>query len=145
MRDNDLLTQLDLLDQYLRDLSEAQLPNLQAYADNKMLRRFTERMLQMAAEVCIRIGISALTREGARDPENHHDIFTVLGERGILPTELVDSMTALIELRNLIVYEHDTLEDSMVYGFLKKRLDDLKNFSRIIRQNSEKEIDASHL
>lgn len=145
MRENDLRTQLASLDQCIRDLSEAQPPTLQAYADNKMQRRFTERMLQMAAEACIRIGISVLTREGLRDPENHHDIFTVLGERGILPTELVDSMTALIELRNLIVYEHDTLEDSMVYGFLKKRLDDLENFSHIIRQNSEEQIDASHL
>ncbi len=135
MRNNNLYTQLDLLDQYRRDLCDSQPPTFEAYADDKMLRRYTERMLQMLAEVCIRVGISVLTSEGLRDPENHHDIFTVLGEHEILPHELVESMTALIELRNLIVYEHDTLEDSMVYGFLKKHLDDLNNFSQTVRQH----------
>lgn len=139
MRDSDLLTQLNRLDQYVRDLRESQPPSLGAYVDDKMLRRYTERMLQMAAEACIRIGVTVLTSEGLRDPANHHDIFIVLGEHAILPHELVDSMTALVELRNLIVYEHDTLEDSMVYGFLKKRLDDLDAFSRTVRQYFEKQ------
>ncbi len=135
MPDNDLLTQLDLLDGYARDLRDSQPPSLDAYNSDKMLRRYAERMLQMAAEACIRIGIGVLTREGFRDPDNHHDIFTVLGEHRVLPLELVDSMTALIELRNLLVYEHDTLEDSMVYGYLKKHLDDLRDFSNAIREH----------
>lgn len=135
MRDNDLLTQLDLLDEYARDLRDSQPLSLDAYTSDKRLRRYAERMLQMAAEACIRIGIGVLTREGFRDPDNHHDIFTVLGEHRVLPLELVDSMTALIELRNLLVYEHDTLEDSMVYGYLKKHLDDLRDFSNAIREH----------
>jgi uncharacterized protein YutE (UPF0331/DUF86 family) len=96
-------------------------------------------MLQVLAEVCIRIGISVLTSEGLRDPENHHDIFTVLGEQEILPHELVESMSPFIELRNLIVHEHDTLEDSMVYGF-RKTFEDLKTFPQTIRLHSEKRL-----
>ncbi len=134
MSANNLVAQLDLLDQYLSDLGETRAQNYQAYESDKMLRRYTERMLQMAAEACIRIGIAVLTREGLRDPENHHDIFIVLGEHGILPRDLVDSMTAMIELRNLLVYEHSSVDDAMVYGFTKKRLNDFVAFSIALRQ-----------
>ncbi len=137
MTEDSLLTRLELLDQYLQDLRESQPRNFQAYEHDKMLRRYTERMLQMAAETCIHIGIGILTREGYRRPENYHDIFIALGERGALPHELVDAMTAMIELRNLLVYEQDGVDDMMVYGFLKKHLDDLTDFSNAIRDYLE--------
>lgn len=133
MPDDSLLTRLDALDQFVRDLRESQPRNFQAYENDKMLRRYTERMLQMAAETCIHIGIAVLAQQDSRSPENYHDIFIVLGEHGILPRELVDTMTALIELRNLLVYEHASLDDLTVYAFTQKHLDEIAEFSKAMR------------
>lgn len=131
---NDSLnTKLDSLETYLTELREIQPANFDAYEQDKMLRRYAERMLHMAVDACIQIGVDVLTAEGLRAPENYHDVFIVLGEHNILSNILVNSMTMMVELRNLLVYEYDVIDHMMVYSVLKKRLDDLAEFVRAIR------------
>ncbi|MDE3092119.1 MAG: DUF86 domain-containing protein, partial [Chloroflexota bacterium] len=162
MLDESLLARLDLLDQYVRDLRGTQPPSFAAYESNKtpalqrthdgatsccashdvkdapsgasVLRRYTERMMHMTIDACIQIGIAVLTQEGMRNPENYHDIFIVLGEHGILPRRSVDCMTALVEFRNLLVYEPGSVDDMMVYGFAKKRVNDFTDFESAVRE-----------
>jgi uncharacterized protein YutE (UPF0331/DUF86 family) len=127
------LSAIERLESYVRDLREAQPRNFEAYERDKMLRRYMERMLHMAIDTAIQVGLGILTAEAMRQPENYHDIFIILGENGILPPPLVDSLTALVEFRNLLVYEHTGVDDAMVYGFAKKRLDDLSALARVAR------------
>ncbi len=131
-----LQTKLDSLAEYTRDLREIQPQNLAAFRRDKMLRRYAERMLHMAIESCIHLGLETLTAAGFRAPENYHDIFIVLGDHQVLTPELVTSMTMLVELRNLLVYEHDAVDETMVYGALKKRVGDLEEFGRAIRAHA---------
>lgn len=128
-----LQAKLDSVGEYTRDLAEIQPANLEAFRENKMLRRYAERMLHMAVESCIHIGIEVVTSFGMREPENYHDIFITLGDHGVLTPGLVTSMTMLVELRNLLVYDHDLVDDTMVYGALKKRVEAIEEFTRAIR------------
>lgn len=128
-----LNTKLDSLDTYLDDLREIQPANYDAFEQDKMLRRYAERMLHMTIDSCIQIGIEVLTAEGLRAPENYHDVFFVLGDNNILSPILVNSMTMMVELRNLLVYEHDVVDHMMIYGVLKRRIDDLTEFGRAMR------------
>jgi uncharacterized protein YutE (UPF0331/DUF86 family) len=128
-----LRPQLDALESYLHDLHQVQPPNYAAFEQDKMLRRYAERMLHMTIESCIHLGINILTASGFRAPENYHDVFMVLGDHGVLTPYLVNSMTMMVELRNLLVYEHDVVDDMMVYSVLKRRLDDLDEFVRAVR------------
>ncbi|MGB8643701.1 MAG: DUF86 domain-containing protein [Anaerolineae bacterium] len=125
-----LQAKLDSLAEYARDLREIQPHNLDAFRRDKMLRRYAERILHMAIETCIHIGIQVLTLAGFRAPENYHDVFIVLGDHQVISAQLVTSMTMLVELRNLLVYQHDAVDDTMVYGALKKRVDDMEEFAR---------------
>lgn len=128
-----LQAKLDSLAEYSRDLREIQPANFEAFKQDKMLRRYAERMLHMAVESCIHIGIEVVTAFGFREPENYHDIFLTLGDYGVLTPSLVTSMTMLVELRNLLVYDHDMADDATVYGALKKRVDAIEEFARAIR------------
>jgi uncharacterized protein YutE (UPF0331/DUF86 family) len=128
-----LNTKLDSLETYLKELTEIQPANFQAFEQDKMLRRYAERMLHMTIDTCIQIGIETLTGAGLRAPENYHDVFIVLGEQGILTPILVNSMTMMVELRNLLVYEYDVVDHMMVYSVLKRRLDDFAEFIRALR------------
>lgn len=128
-----LQVKFDALASYLTDLREIQPTKFEAYEQDKMLRRYTERMLHMTIDMCIQIGIEILTDAGLRAPENYHDVFIVLGDHHIVSGQLVNSMTMLVELRNLLVYEYDALDHMMVYGVLKRRLDDLAEFLRAAR------------
>ena len=129
---NSLQAKLDSLAEYTRDLCEIQPANFEAFKQDKMLRRYAERMLHMAVESCIHIGIEVVTTFGFREPENYHDIFITLGDHGVLTPSLVTSMTMLVELRNLLVYNHDLVDDTTVYGALKKRVDAIEEFVRAI-------------
>ncbi|MCL4394728.1 MAG: DUF86 domain-containing protein [Chloroflexi bacterium] len=133
MVDDSIQARLNLLDEYVSDLRETRPTSFAAYESDKMLRRYVERMLHMAIDACVHIGISLLTAQGFRNPENYHDVFVVLGEHAVLPRELVDCMTAMVEFRNLLVYDHASVDDAMVYGFARKRLDDLVEFSNAAR------------
>ncbi len=128
-----LQAKLESLAQYTRDLHEIEPQNLAAFARDKMLRRYAERMLHMAIECCIHIGIDVLADSGARTPENYHDLFIVLGDCGVLTPGLVTSMTMLVELRNLLVYEHEAVDATTLYGALKKRVGDMEEFGRAVR------------
>jgi uncharacterized protein YutE (UPF0331/DUF86 family) len=128
-----LRAKLDSIAEYTRDLCEIQPANFEAFRQDKMLRRYSERMLHMAVESCIHVGIEVVTMFGFREPENYHDIFITLGDHGVLTPSLVTSMTMLVELRNLMVYDHDLVDDTMVYGALKKRVDAIEEFARAIR------------
>lgn len=128
-----LEVKLDALEMYLGDLREIQPTKFEEYEQDKMLRRYTERMLHMTIDMCIQIGIEVLTDAGLRAPENYHDVFIVLGDHNIVSAPLVNSMTMLVELRNLLVYEYDVLDHMMVFGVLKRRLDDLAEFLRAMR------------
>ncbi|MGE5139001.1 MAG: type VII toxin-antitoxin system HepT family RNase toxin [Rudaea sp.] len=128
-----LESKLDSLAEYTRDLREIQPHNLEAFRGDKMLRRYAERMLQMAIESSIHIGVETLALAGFREPENYHDIFTVLGDHSVLSPQLVTAMTMLVELRNLLIYEQDGVDDTTVYGALKKRVDDLEEYGLAIR------------
>lgn len=128
-----LQAKLEALAENTRDLREIQPKNFDAFKGDKMLRRYAERMLHMAIESSIHVGLEVLTRAGFRAPENYHDIFIVLGDHDVLNPPLVTAMTGLVELRNLLVYEHEDVDDLMVYGALKKRVDDLDEFARAIR------------
>lgn len=128
MPNESLNEKLDALHAYLAELREIQPANFDAYEQDKMLRRYAERLLHMTIDACIQIGIEILTAENLRAPENYHDVFIALGERGILTPPLVHSMTMMVELRNVLVYEYDVMDHMMVYSVLKRRLDDLAEF-----------------
>lgn len=128
-----LEAKFDALHNYIGELHEVQPTNFEAYEKDKMLRRYSERMLHMTIDMCIQIGIEILTDAGLRAPENYHDVFIVLGDHNIVSPPLVNSMTMLVELRNLLVYEYDVLDHMMVYSVLKRHLDDLEEFLRAAR------------
>ncbi len=131
--DANFTTKQNAFESYLVELREIQPANFEAYESDKMLRRYAERLLHMTVDAGIQLGIDILTAEGLRAPENYHDVFIVLGERGILTPVLVNSMTMMVELRNLLVYEYDVMDHMMVYSVLRRRLDDLAEFGRAIR------------
>jgi uncharacterized protein YutE (UPF0331/DUF86 family) len=127
-----LLSRIDAVQEYLGELREIQPESFVAFEQDKMMRGYTERMLHMAIDACIRLGIEILTDAGLRAPENYHDVFHVLGDHRILTPVLVNAMTRLVEFRNLLVYEHDVMDHMMIYNILTRHLDDIQEFIRAI-------------
>jgi uncharacterized protein YutE (UPF0331/DUF86 family) len=52
-------------------------------------------------------------------------------------------MDLVVEFHNLLVYEHSTVDDMMVYRFAKERLNDFTNSSNAVRGYFVGALDAA--
>lgn len=123
---------LKLLAEYISDLKEFHNASFQEYQDNKLIRKSVERTLHTAIEACLDIGHHIIAEEGFRSPEDNKDVFAVLGEEGIVPGELVPQLVKMARFRNLLVHEYAQIDNTIVYGILKRRLSDFDEFAQAI-------------
>lgn len=130
---------LKLLREYLRDLRAEQDVTFDQYQEDKKLRRFVERTLQIAVEACLDIGNHIIASERFRYPEDNKDIFQVLNEEGIISDDLLTQLIKMAGFRNIVVHDYARIDDAAVYGALKKRLGDFEEFARSIVAYLERE------
>jgi len=105
-----------------------------AFQNDVKLRKASERVLQVAVEICLDIGRRIITIEKLRYPENNRDVFTVLHGAGIIPDDLLPTLHKMAGFRNLIVHDYARIDDEQVYNNLKKRLGDFDAFAAAIVQ-----------
>ncbi|MBI1921462.1 MAG: DUF86 domain-containing protein [Geobacter sp.] len=123
---------LGLLEEYLNDLESVQDVGFDEYKSAKQVRRFVERTLQIAIEACLDLGNHIIADEGLREPEDNKDVFKVLAEAGIIDAKLLGSLQPMASFRNLIVHDYGKIDDEIVFGILKRRLEDFREYSKRI-------------
>jgi uncharacterized protein YutE (UPF0331/DUF86 family) len=128
-----LISLLKLLEEYLRDLRQAQEVSWEEFTENKMLRRYVERTLHLAIECGLDIGSHLISDERWREPEDNKDVFAVLVENRVLPESDLADLKRMAQFRNLMVHAYARIDPALVYEALKKRLSDLEGFALAIR------------
>jgi len=105
------------------------------YAQSADLKDLAERNLQIAIEACFDIGKIIISQKMLRDPKDNKDIFVILAEAGIIGLRSLEFLTPMAGTRNILVHGYDKVDDSLVYGILKRHLDDFDIFLTEIRDN----------
>ncbi len=82
-----------------------------------------------AIEACIDVAQHICATEGWGPPADNGDAVRLLGEHGVLTTELAISIRRAVGFRNVLVHDYIEVDDSIVVNRLKS-LDDLKEFVR---------------
>jgi uncharacterized protein YutE (UPF0331/DUF86 family) len=118
----------------LRRLSD-KIDTFNAYAQSADLKDLTERNLQIAIEACLDIGKIIISQKMLRDPKDNKDIFVILAEAGIIGLQSLEFLTPMAGTRNILVHGYDKVEDSLVYGILKRHLNDFDVFLTEVRDN----------
>ncbi|MDN5362432.1 MAG: hypothetical protein PWP70_1479 [Moorella sp. (in: firmicutes)] len=119
---------LALLGEYIADLQAEQGVSLNDFKSDKRQRRYVERTLHLAVESCLDIASNIISAEGLREPRDNKDIFAVLGEANYLPEVLVTRLMKMARFRNILVHDYTRLDAEVIWGILKRDLDDLKTF-----------------
>lgn len=73
-----------------------------------------------------------MASEGWRAPRDYADVFTVLGENGVLLPDVMTTMQDTSRFRNLLVHEYVAVDDNRVIEILHSRVADLQRFRRAI-------------
>jgi uncharacterized protein YutE (UPF0331/DUF86 family) len=120
------LKRLEQLSATLRSFSK-----YQASADAKDI---AERNIQVAIEGCLDIAKIVISSKELAEPRDNKGVFTVLAEAGILSDESIKFLVPMAGTRNVLVHGYDKVEDSVIYGVLKRHLDDFGVFLREIKE-----------
>jgi uncharacterized protein YutE (UPF0331/DUF86 family) len=127
----------ELLEDSLRKLSEIRkaTPTLGKYKTSWKDRDAVERNLHKIVEAIIDIGKMLIAEKKLREPGSNREVFQILEENGIFPPELMPLSDKMIGMRNVIVHgSYDRIDDSIVFGVLKKNLGDIKKLSAILKK-----------
>jgi uncharacterized protein YutE (UPF0331/DUF86 family) len=126
----------ELLEDSLKKLSEIRQenPTLGKYRISWRDKDSVERNLHKIIEAIIDIGKMLIAEEKLREPANNREVFQILEENGILPLEFIPLLDKMIGMRNIIVHGYNRIDDSIVFGVLKKNLADIKKLSVILQK-----------
>jgi uncharacterized protein YutE (UPF0331/DUF86 family) len=94
-----------------------------------------ERNIQVAVEGCLDIAKIVISSKELPEPKDNKGVFTVLAEAGILSNESLKFLVPMAGTRNVLVQGYDKVEDSVIYGVLKRHMDDFALFLKEIKEN----------
>ncbi len=121
------------LEEYFRDLDEVKSKYMLVdYKKNKIIRRYTERTLQVAIEVCLDLASHIISYKGFREPLDNKDCFQVLRENDIIPADLADRLKRMAQFRNVVVHDYIRINPEIVYAIVHRNIPDIVAFAKAI-------------
>ena len=105
---------------------------LDAFLASPLHQHATERELQVVVEACLDLGHHVIAREGMRRPGDYKEVFTILGEAGVVPASLVPRLRAMAGLRNVLTHMYLDVDAERVYGFATRDLGDVEAFVQAV-------------
>jgi uncharacterized protein YutE (UPF0331/DUF86 family) len=119
---------LELIEECLNRLAEIKKgnPTFQKYRSSWKDKDSAGRNLQKIIEAIIDIGKMIITDLKLREPGNNREVFLILEENSLFPSEYMDLIDRMIGMRNIIVHSYDRIDDAIMYGVLKKSVGDIK-------------------
>jgi len=120
--------------QRLSALSKS-LPSFENYQASPDTKDIAERNIQVAIETCLDIGKIIISNESLSEPKDNKGIFVVLSETGYLTSASLSFMVPMAGTRNILVHGYDKVDDGLIFGILKRHIDDFDIFLRQIKNN----------
>ena len=140
MVDKELLSRkLSRLRSYIEVLKLAEDINWEKYQSDLRAKAFVERYLHLSIEEVIDIANHLISFHRWREPTGYRDLFTILKEHGIIDSEHLSEFQNMASFRNMLVHRYETVDDELVFGIFKKRLDDFELFIALVTNWAERQ------
>jgi len=129
-----ILSKIDSMDQYLKEIEDDMPSNLNEYQDNK---RKYERLLHLSIEAVIDVCSLILKNEGLGAPNDEESILDKLADNKVINQDIAKNVKDMKAFRNVLVHRYGEVDDRKVYEKLEK-LEDFKEFrKRVIKYLEE--------
>ncbi len=126
----------------LEQLEEVRSAGEEAYLADARQRLATERLLQLSIQICIDLGAQVVSEQSAPAPSNYSDVFRILGDKGVISTDVAERLGNAARQRNLLVHLYMEIDDRAVFASLAY-LDDLREFATAVEQLADSEDDSA--
>jgi uncharacterized protein YutE (UPF0331/DUF86 family) len=133
MVDKELVSRkLSRLRYYLEELKNAKDIDWGKYQSDLRAKSFVERYLHLAIEEVMDIANHLVSFYKWREPTGYRDLFLILKEHGIISEKYLPTFQSMASFRNMLVHRYETIDDEVVFGIFKKRLDDFELFITLV-------------
>ena len=105
------------------------------FSEDLDMKDIVERNLQVAIEACIDIGKVIISFMSLREPLDNKDVFKVLSENGIITHKSLEFLLPMAGTRNVLVHGYDKIDTTIIFGILKKHLEDFYTYLAEIKKN----------
>ena len=129
-------SKIETVQNFLKKLYEIRkkVPDYEKYIKSWIYKDAAERNLHRAIEAIIDIGKMLISDKKLKIPESNREVFILLAENDLFPAEYLELIFKMIGIRNIIVHSYDKIDDSVLYGILKKNLNDFKKILQILKE-----------
>lgn len=139
MANNDvIIRKLSKLSEYVNELRMANDINWNEYQKNVRNRAFVERYIHIAIQAVFDIANHIISYQEWKEPETYRETFSILASHGVLPDEKIADYQNMASFRNMLVHHYDKVDDEVVYGIFKNKLDDFVLFRESILEYLKK-------
>lgn len=131
----EIKAKISLIQERLRRLEGFRNFSFESYLKDFIIKDAVERNLEVALQACIDIGKMIIKREGLREPGDNKGVFVVLTENGIISEDSLKFLLPMAGTGNVLVHGYDKVDDTIIFGILKKHLGDFKRFLSEIEEH----------
>ncbi len=126
----------ELIEECIKKLSEIKRenPSLDKYRNSWKDKDAAERNIQKAVEAFIDIGKMLIAEKKLKEPGSNREVFLILEENGLFPANFIALIDKMIGMGNIIVHSYDRIDDAIVYGVLRKNLNDIKKLTQELKK-----------
>jgi uncharacterized protein YutE (UPF0331/DUF86 family) len=123
-----LQAKLDYIRARLAQLRETREGGKERFLSDRVLIDATVRRLQTAIEAAVDAALHVVVRENLGRPNDHADAFRLLARAGVLRSDDLPRLLAMVRFRNLAVHLYADVRDEAVWDIVERDLDDLQGF-----------------
>lgn len=117
---------------YLKILERYKKYSQKEIVENIDIKGALERYLYLAVQSAIDLAEAVIAYKDFRKPATMSEIFYILNEEEVIPSNLTNKLSKMVGFRNIITHDYEDIDYAIVYTILHRGLKDIENFIKII-------------
>jgi uncharacterized protein YutE (UPF0331/DUF86 family) len=135
IRENFVLRKITLIQDELTKLADLSRYSLQEVTGDPVkqaaLERYLERIINRAIDINQHL-IAELATKDTSPPLDYTETFLRLADLGIYPADFSKRLSKSVGMRNILIHEYNTVDDSRVYASISNCLRDYHEYCHYI-------------
>ena len=127
-----VLRKIKRLREYVNELRQAKDITWETYRKNIRDKAFVERYVHITIQSVFDIANHIISYEGWEEPDTYREIFSILASHGVLPEDRVTDFQNMASFRNMLVHHYEKIEDELIFGIFKNKLEDFDVFQKAV-------------
>lgn len=123
-----ILKRIEFIKTEIEDIKRYKDINYDKYMENRDLQRIIERIIENIVNAIIDISKIILVYSDIPIPDTYRDIILSLKELNMVNSEVIENISNLTRLRNILAHQYLDIKWELIENFLKKEVNFVESF-----------------